>query len=117
MTATLGRFLILASVLASTLAAMISFAAGRKHSPEGVRGRAFSTSPLRARGPLSRRSPGGPAAHGPNPLLQHLFPSDTPPPFLYLGYVGMTIPFGYACAALLRGRLGLSFLKPIRSSL
>jgi len=39
------------------------------------------------------------------------------PPFLYLGYVGMTIPFGYACAALLRGRLGLSFLKPIRSSL
>ena len=37
MTATLGRFLILASVLVSTTGAMISFAAGRKHAPEGVR--------------------------------------------------------------------------------
>jgi len=36
-TATLGRFLILASVLVSTTGAMISFAAGRKHAPEGVR--------------------------------------------------------------------------------
>src|SRR5260370_20681323 len=40
-----------------------------------------------------------------------------PPPFLYLGYVGMTIPFGFACAALLRGRLGHSFLRPLRFSL
>src|SRR5260370_39615358 len=40
-----------------------------------------------------------------------------PPPFLYLGYVGMTIPFGFACAALLRGRLGHSFLRPLRASL
>jgi cytochrome c-type biogenesis protein CcmF len=39
------------------------------------------------------------------------------PPFLYLGYVGMTIPFGFACAALIKGRLGLSLLKPIRESL
>src|SRR4029079_18184676 len=36
-TATLGRFLILASLLVSTLGAMISYAAGRKHAPEGVR--------------------------------------------------------------------------------
>src|SRR5256714_3320436 len=54
---------------------------------------------------------------GPNPLLQNHYLMVIHPPFLYLGYVGMTIPFGYACAALLRGRLGLSFLKPIRSSL
>jgi len=39
------------------------------------------------------------------------------PPMLYLGYVGMTIPFGFACAALLRGRLGHSFLRPLRASL
>src|SRR5947208_4307939 len=37
MTATLGRFLILATVAVSTLGAMISFAAGRKHAPEGLR--------------------------------------------------------------------------------
>jgi len=36
---------------------------------------------------------------------------------LYLGYVGMTIPFGFAIAALLRGRLGQSFLRPLRASL
>src|SRR5690242_2382177 len=54
---------------------------------------------------------------GPNALLQTHLLMVVHPPFLYLGYVGMTIPFGYACAALLRGRLGLSFLKPIRSSL
>src|SRR5207244_10612177 len=45
---------------------------------------------------------------GPNPLLQNHFLMVIHPPFLYLGYVGMTIPFGYACAVLLRGRLGLS---------
>jgi cytochrome c-type biogenesis protein CcmF len=39
------------------------------------------------------------------------------PPCLYLGYVGMTIPFGFACAALMRGKLGQSFLRPLRASL
>src|SRR6476661_3832854 len=54
---------------------------------------------------------------GPNPLLQNHVLMIIHPPFLYLGYVGMTIPFGFACAALLRGRLGTSLLKPIRESL
>src|SRR6185503_12267619 len=36
-------------------------------------------------------------------------------PCLYLGYVGMTIPFGLACAALLTGRLGHDFLRPLRT--
>jgi cytochrome c-type biogenesis protein CcmF len=54
---------------------------------------------------------------GPNPLLQNHMLMIIHPPFLYLGYVGMTIPFGFACAALLRGRLGHSFLRPLRSSL
>ena len=35
MTATLGRFLILASVLVSTTGAFIAYAAGAKRSPEG----------------------------------------------------------------------------------
>jgi cytochrome c-type biogenesis protein CcmF len=54
---------------------------------------------------------------GPNPLLQNHMLMIIHPPFLYLGYVGMTIPFGFACAALLRGRLGHSFLRPLRFSL
>jgi cytochrome c-type biogenesis protein CcmF len=54
---------------------------------------------------------------GPNPLLQNHVLMVAHPPFLYLGYVGMTIPFGFATAALLRGRLGLTLLRPIRNSL
>ncbi|MBK5258565.1 MAG: heme lyase CcmF/NrfE family subunit [Thermoanaerobaculia bacterium] len=54
---------------------------------------------------------------GPNPLLQNHYLMAIHPPFLYLGYVGMTIPFGMACAALIKGRLGHGFLKPLRESL
>jgi cytochrome c-type biogenesis protein CcmF len=54
---------------------------------------------------------------GPNALLQNHVLMIIHPPFLYLGYVGMTIPFGFATAALLRGRLGHSFLRPLRASL
>src|SRR5256886_3058788 len=42
---------------------------------------------------------------GPNPLLQNHYLMVIQPPVLYSGYVGMTIPFGLACAALLVGRL------------
>jgi cytochrome c-type biogenesis protein CcmF len=54
---------------------------------------------------------------GPNPLLQNHVLMIIHPPFLYLGYVGMTIPFGFASAALMRGKLGAGFLKPLRASL
>src|SRR3954469_8931894 len=54
---------------------------------------------------------------GPNPLLQNHVLMIIHPPFLYLGYVGMTIPFGFATAALMRGRLGQAFLRPLRNSL
>jgi cytochrome c-type biogenesis protein CcmF len=58
--------------------------------------------------------PDGP---GPNPLLQNHVLMAIHPPFLYLGYVGMTIPFGLACAALIKGRLGHAVLKPLRIAL
>jgi cytochrome c-type biogenesis protein CcmF len=54
---------------------------------------------------------------GPNPLLQNHILMVAHPPMLYLGYVGMTIPFGFAMAALFRKRLGHSFLRPLRTSL
>jgi cytochrome c-type biogenesis protein CcmF len=54
---------------------------------------------------------------GPNPLLQNHVLMAIHPPFLYLGYVGFVIPFGFACAALIKGRLGHNVLKPLRESL
>ncbi len=52
---------------------------------------------------------------GPNPLLQNHVLMAIHPPFLYAGYVGLTIPFGLASAALLAGRLGHDFLRPLRT--
>jgi cytochrome c-type biogenesis protein CcmF len=54
---------------------------------------------------------------GPNALLQNHFLMVIHPPFLYSGYVGMTVPFGLACAALLVGRLGHDFIRPLRNFL
>ena len=54
---------------------------------------------------------------GPNPLLQNHYLMVIHPPCLYTGYVGMTIPFGLACSALLVGRLGHDFIRPLRNFL
>ena len=45
---------------------------------------------------------------GPNPLLQNHILVLFHPPILYLGYVGFTVPFAFAIAALATGRLGSS---------
>ncbi len=52
---------------------------------------------------------------GPNPLLQNHLLMIIHPPMLYLGYVGMSVPFAMAVAALLRGQLGATWLKPLRN--
>lgn len=65
--------------------------------------------------PFHTVSPVLPDGPGPNPLLQNHILMVAHPPFLYLGYVGMTIPFGLACAALFAGRLGHEFLAPLRT--
>jgi cytochrome c-type biogenesis protein CcmF len=51
---------------------------------------------------------------GPNPLLQNHILMIIHPPMLYLGFVGMTVPFGIAAGALLRGELGDAWLVPLR---
>ncbi len=51
---------------------------------------------------------------GPNPLLQNHILMIVHPPMLYLGYVGMVVPFAMASAALLRGELGDAWLEPLR---
>jgi cytochrome c-type biogenesis protein CcmF len=51
---------------------------------------------------------------GPNPLLQNHVLMAIHPPMLYLGYVGMTIPFAFAVAALITGRVGEGWLLETR---
>ncbi|MGH9138109.1 MAG: heme lyase CcmF/NrfE family subunit [Acidimicrobiales bacterium] len=51
---------------------------------------------------------------GPNPLLQNHPLMAFHPPVLYLGYVGFTIPFSFAVAALVTGRLGEGWLLETR---
>ena len=42
---------------------------------------------------------------GPNPLLQNHILMGVHPPLLYLGYVGMSVPFSFAIGALLAGEI------------
>lgn len=51
---------------------------------------------------------------GPNPLLQNHILVVFHPPILYLGYVGFTVPFAFAIAALITGRLGEGWLVETR---
>ncbi len=48
---------------------------------------------------------------GPNPLLQNHFMMAIHPPMLYLGYVGLTVPFAYAIGALALGVPGPEWLR------
>ncbi len=51
---------------------------------------------------------------GPNPLLQNHPLMIVHPPMLYAGYVGFTVPFAFAVAALVTGRLGEGWLLETR---
>jgi len=67
--------------------------------------------------PFLTMSPAPLDGPGPNPLLQNHVLMVAHPPLLYLGYVGMTIPFGFAVAALLRGKIGPTLVRAMRNSL
>jgi cytochrome c-type biogenesis protein CcmF len=51
--------------------------------------------------------------NGLNPLLQNIY-MVIHPPSLYVGFVGMTIPFAFAIAALITGHLDDSWLRAVR---
>jgi cytochrome c-type biogenesis protein CcmF len=68
----------------------------------------FSADPFTTVSPVPT---GGP---GPNPLLQDNPLISIHPPLMYLGFVGMTIPFAYAIAALITGRTGPAWLAVTR---
>ena len=55
--------------------------------------------------------PDGP---GPNPLLQNHILMAIHPPMLYLGFVGLTVPFAYAISALALGLPGVDWLRRSR---
>ncbi len=68
-------------------------------------------------GPADAFAAGAPnvtSGPGPNPLLQNHILVLFHPPILYLGYVGFTVPFAFAIAALITGRLGEGWLEETR---
>ena len=75
--------------------------------------------PARRSGRPTRSRPAGAADFdrcclGPNPLLQNHILVAFHPPMLYLGYVGFTVPFAFAIAALVTGRVGEGWLVETR---
>lgn len=52
---------------------------------------------------------------GPNPLLQNHWMMAVHPVLLYLGFVGLSVPFAYAIAALVTRKLGESWITQTRS--
>ena len=63
---------------------------------------------LRSRVPLPP-----PDGQGLNPLLQNFY-MVIHPPTMYLGFVGLTIPFAFGLAALITGHLDDSWLRAVR---
>jgi cytochrome c-type biogenesis protein CcmF len=55
--------------------------------------------------PFGVISPVPPDGPGPNPLLQNHILMAVHPPLLYLGYVGMAVPFAFAVGAMLSGEV------------
>jgi cytochrome c-type biogenesis protein CcmF len=51
---------------------------------------------------------------GPNPLLQNHPFMGLHPPLLYLGYVGMAVPFAFGIAALITGKVGGDWIRAVR---
>jgi len=64
--------------------------------------------------PFAPMSPVPMDGPGPNPLLQNHWLMAYHPPTLYLGYVGMAVPFSMACGSLLAGRLDSGWMTPLR---
>ncbi len=51
---------------------------------------------------------------GPNPLLQNHVLMSVHPPLLYVGYIGLTVPFAFAMSALALGQRGGGWLQRTR---
>ena len=63
--------------------------------------------------PFERLAPAPPSGAGLNPLLQDIGLAFHPPT-LYIGYVGLSVAFSFAVAALLTGKVGPAFARAMR---
>ena len=60
--------------------------------------------------PFARLDPAAPDGRDLNPLLQD-FALAIHPPMLYAGYVGLSVAFAFACAAMIEGRLDAAWAR------
>lgn len=115
-----GSLLLWAVVLA-LFAAMAQFMTSRRHADllpwvAGVTSIVvffFITVMLFSANPFERLAFTPPDGRGLNPQLQNIGMM-IHPPMLYLGYISITIPFAFAIAALLSGKLDTGWIQAIR---
>ncbi|MHA7857888.1 MAG: heme lyase CcmF/NrfE family subunit [Henriciella sp.] len=115
-----GSMLLWVMVMALFGAAMVWFG---KTLPSGLRARAIAIQGLTTTGflafliftsnPFERLSPIPENGVGLNPLLQDPGLA-LHPPFLYLGYVGFSVAFSFAVAALIEGRVDAMWARWVR---
>ena len=80
---------------------------------QGMIGAGFFAFILFTSNPFLRISPAPPDGNGMNPILQDLGLA-IHPPFLYLGYVGFSVSFSFAVAALIEGRVDAAWARWVR---
>jgi cytochrome c-type biogenesis protein CcmF len=64
--------------------------------------------------PFTPVFPVPPDGPGPNPLLQNHPFMGLHPPLLYLGYVGLAVPFAFGIGALVTGKIGGDWIRAVR---
>ncbi len=79
---------------------------------QGIIGLGFLAFILFTSNPFTRLDPAPIEGGGLNPLLQD--PGLANPPFLYLGYVGFSVAFSFAIAALIEGRVDPAWARWVR---
>jgi cytochrome c-type biogenesis protein CcmF len=80
---------------------------------QGMIGAGFFAFILFTSNPFLRLSPAPQDGNGMNPILQDLGLA-IHPPFLYLGYVGFSVSFSFAVAALIEGRVDAAWARWVR---
>ncbi len=115
-----GSLLLWALILTLFGAAVATFGANlppalkaRVLAVQGMIGAGFLAFMLFTSNPFLRLDPAPPDGRGLNPLLQDPGLAFHPP-FLYLGYVGFSMAFSFAVAALIEGRVDAAWARWVR---
>jgi cytochrome c-type biogenesis protein CcmF len=115
-----GSLLLWVLILTLFGAAVASFGANlppglkaRVLAVQGMIGAGFLAFTLFTSNPFLRLDPAPPDGRGLNPLLQDPGLAFHPP-FLYLGYVGFSMAFSFAVAALIEGRVDAAWARWVR---